>query len=166
MYLKISSGKWRLFCLGPNMLTNTYRCSPKGSHRPSWNLKYLCGSHWIDENNYTCRHNAGRSLVDQRSKSDNKTWEHGKVVWNSFQHYWPFVRGIYRFGSPFPKGYQCGALFCALVLNRTSYLKKIIEGWWFRNKLENVVWKMADISSRPQCVKSKPTLVQVIDWYN
>ena len=46
MHLKMSSGKWRPFCLGPNVLTHWTYCSLTLSHR------YVLTLQWLSKNGY------------------------------------------------------------------------------------------------------------------
>ena len=87
IHFKISSGKWRPFCLGLNVLTVEVR-----------DFMRSCWAFWT-------------------TSSGHGDWKHDDVIkWKYFLRYWPFVRGIHRFPLNFShKGLWRGALLFSLI---------------------------------------------------
>ena len=93
MHLKMSSGKWRPFCLGLNVY--------------GWCISVLNTSY-------------GKLITFcayPRNHAHNFHIHHDEVIkWKHFPRYWPFVRKIHRSPMNFPhKGQWRGALMFALI---------------------------------------------------
>ena len=97
MRLKVSSAKWRPFCLGLNVLIIYF---------------YLLQSvdKYVNETSFTMKYTL---KIGGTSHDDVIKWEH-------FPRYWPFVRVIHRSPVNSPhKGQWRGALMFSLICART-----------------------------------------------
>ena len=119
--IEMSSGKWRSFCLGLNMLIKDwYSCcasdiSPDKPHEADALPMFTPCQHTV-----TCKTWAeiGSILAATVLQCPVQCCNvHDDVIkWKHFPHYWPFVGGIHRLPVNSPnKGQWCGALMPSLI---------------------------------------------------